>query len=258
MYLPPVFYHHFRTPLPYAKTLALQEKLHRIQLAARPTSSHQDLLLLLQHRPVYTAGRRQTGDELAQERTRVVQTGADFVATTRGGQLTYHGPGQLVGYPLLDLARTSPAMGIRDYVCRMQRTLQAYLAGEHGLRHVSSEHTGVFLDATTKLVSIGIQVRHRLTTHGFAMNVTKEPLAWFDQVVACGLADVKAGCIESAIGKPVQVDDVAKGVVAAFGTIYERDMEKLDVESAGEVGQAIMELEDEAVAAGEWPRRPAL
>ena len=99
MSLPPVFYHHFRTPLPYAKTLVLQEKLHQIQLAARRTSSHQDLLLLLQHRPVYTAGRRQTGDELAQERTRVVQTGADFVATARGGQLTYHGPGQLVGYP---------------------------------------------------------------------------------------------------------------------------------------------------------------
>ena len=82
-------------------------------------------------------------------------------------------------------------------------------------------------------------------------------MTWFDQVVTCGLADVKAGCIESATCKPVQVDDVAKGVVAAFGTIYERDMEKLDVESAGEVGLAIMELEEEAAAEGEWPRHPA-
>lgn len=90
------------------------------------------------------------------------------------------------------------------------------------------------------------------------MNVTREPLAWFDQVVACGLVDVKAGCIESAVCKPVQVDDAAKGVVAAFGAIYKRDMEKLSVESAGEVGQAIIELEEEAVAAGEWPRTPAL
>jgi len=258
MSLSPVFYHYFRTPLPYARTLALQEKLHQIQLAARRTSSHHDLLLLLQHRPVYTSGRRQTADELAQERTRLTEIGADFVQAARGGQLTYHGPGQLVGYPLLDLARTSPAMGIRDYICRMQRTLQAYLAGEHGLRHVPSEHTGVFLDVTTKIASIGVQVRHRLTTHGFAMNVTREPLAWFDQVVACGLTDVKAGCIESAVCKPVQVDDAARGVVAAFGTIYEREMEKLCVESAGEVGQAIIELEEEAVAAGEWPRTPAL
>ena len=115
----------------------------------------------------------------------------------------------------------------------------------------------MFLDATTKIASIGVQVRHRLTMHGFAMSVTKEPLTWFDQVVTCGLADVKAGCIESATCKPVQVDDVAKGVVAAFGTIYERDMEKLDVESAGEVGLAIMELEEEAAAEGEWPRHPA-
>ncbi|KAL4068397.1 hypothetical protein V8B97DRAFT_1873376 [Scleroderma yunnanense] len=256
MSLPPVFYYYFRTPLPYARTLALQERLHQIQLAARRTSSHHDILLLLQHRPVYTSGRRQTTDELADERTRLTKIGADFATAARGGQLTYHGPGQLVGYPLLDLSRTSPAMRIRDYICKMQRTLQAYLAGEHGLRHVPSEHTGVFLDATTKIASIGVQVRHRLTTHGFAMNVTKEPLAWFDQVVACGLADVKAGCIESVTGKPVEVDDVARGVVAAFGTIYERDVEELRVASAGEVGQAIMALEEEAAAVGEWPQRP--
>ncbi|KAG1716764.1 hypothetical protein ID866_362 [Astraeus odoratus] len=256
MSLPPVFYHYFHTPLPYARTLALQEKLHQIQLAARRASSHQDLLLLLQHRPVYTSGRRQTTDELAAERARLTHIGADFVETARGGQLTYHGPGQLVGYPLFDLARTSPPMGIREYVCRMQRMIQTYLSSEHGIRGVPSEHTGIFLDGTTKIASIGIQVRHRLTTHGFAMNVTKEPLRWFDQVVACGLADVKAGCIELATGKPVQVDDVIGGVVAAFGATYRRDMEKLRVESAGEVGEAIKALEDESLAAGEWPKYP--
>ena len=94
--------------------------------------------------------------------------------------------------------------------------------------------------------------------HGFAMNVTEETSAWLHQVVAYGHVDLKAGCIDSAICKPVQVDDVADGVVAAFGTIYERPTEKLDVESAGEVRQAIMELEEEVAAAGEWPCRPAL
>ncbi|KAI6136964.1 lipoyltransferase [Pisolithus sp. B1] len=214
MSLPPVFYHYFRTPLPYARTLALQERLHQIQLATRHTSSHHDVLLLLQHRP-------------------------------------------LVGYPILDLGRTSPAMGTRDYVCRIQRAIQAYLAEEHGLRTVPSEHMGLFLDATTKVASIGVQVRHGLTTHGFAMNVTKEPLAWFDRVVACGLADVKAGCIELATGKAVQVDDVVEGIVAAFGTMYGRGMERLSVESAGEVGEAIVAVEEEALAAGDWPKSPA-
>ncbi|KIJ68790.1 hypothetical protein HYDPIDRAFT_147385 [Hydnomerulius pinastri MD-312] len=256
MSLPPVFYHYFQTPLPYARTLALQERLHQIQLASRRTSSHQDILLLLQHRPVYTAGRRQTDDELQAERSRLTKTGADFVTTSRGGQLTYHGPGQLVGYPLLDLARRSPPMGIRDYICKMQKMIQTHLMSAHQIEHVPSDHTGVFLDPVTKVASIGVQVRHRLTTHGFAMNVTKEPLEWFDRVVACGLADVRAGCIELAAGRQIQVQDVVEGVVGAFGQLYERNMEELRLESAGEAGEAILALEAEALAAGSWPTSP--
>ncbi|KAH7883950.1 lipoyltransferase [Phlebopus sp. FC_14] len=254
--LPPVLFHYFPTPLPYARTLALQEKLHQIQLTARRTSSHQDILLLLQHRPVYTSGRRQTEHELHTERTRLTNLGADFVTTARGGQLTYHGPGQLVGYPLLDLGRTSPSMGIREYICRMQKMIQMQLLRGHEITHVPSDHTGIFLDAATKVASIGVQVRHRLTTHGFAMNVSQEPLAWFGRVVACGLEDVKAGCVELAAGKRVEVQDVVQGVVDAFGEMYTRDMEELNVESAGQVGEAIRQLEQEALAAGSWPKAP--
>jgi lipoate-protein ligase B len=256
MSLPPVVYHYFQTPLPYARTLALQERLHQIQLGSRRASSHQDILLLLQHRPVYTTGRRQTEHELQSERARLTKIGAEFVTTSRGGQLTYHGPGQLVGYPLLDLGRTSPPMGIRDYICRMQKMIQIHLMSAHKLAHVPSDHTGVFLDPATKVASIGVQVRHRLTTHGFAMNVSKEPLEWFDRVVACGLADVKAGCIEVAAGKQIQVQDVVEGVVDVFGELYGRVMEKLRVESAGEVGEAILALEEEALEAGNWPNAP--
>ncbi|KAG9314691.1 lipoyltransferase [Chiua virens] len=258
MSLPPVFYHYFRMPLPYARTFALQERIHQIQLTSRRTSSesHHDILLLLQHRPVYTSGRRQTEDELEVERTRLTKLGADFVTTSRGGQLTYHGPGQLVGYPLLDLARTSPPVGIREYICKMQRTIQHYLSSAHNLPYVPSEHTGVFLDPATKVASIGVQVRHRLTTHGFAMNVTQEPLVWFDQVVACGLADVRAGCIALAAAEQVQVHDVVEGLVDAFGRSYGRIMKRLELETAGEVGKAIVELEKEALEAGDWSKIP--
>jgi len=141
---PPVLYHYFRVPLPYARTLALQERIHQIQLASRRTSSHHDILLLLQHRPVYTSGRRQTERELETQRARLTKLGADFVTTLRGGQLTYHGPGQLVGYPLLDLGRRSPPIGIREYVCKLQQMIQNYLSSAHKLAHVPSEHTGVF------------------------------------------------------------------------------------------------------------------
>ncbi|KAG6371604.1 lipoyltransferase [Boletus reticuloceps] len=253
---PPVLYHYFRMPLPYARTLALQERIHQIQLASRRTSSHHDILLLLQHRPVYTSGRRQTERELGTEHARLTKLGADFVTTLRGGQLTYHGPGQLVGYPLLDLGRRSPPIGIREYICKLQQMIQTYLSSAHKLAHVPSEHTGVFLDPATKVASIGVQVRHRLTTHGFAVNVTQEPLGWFDKVVACGLADVKAGCIALAAGEQVQVHDMVEGMVHAFSRSYGRDMKKLEVESAGEVGEAIHELEEEARKAGDWPRTP--
>ena len=258
MSLPPILYHYFKTPLPYIPTLALQEALHSIQLKQRRASdSHQDILLLLQHRPVYTGGRRQPESELAAERARLTNIGADFLRTQRGGQLTYHGPGQLVGYPLLDLGRTTPAMGIRDYICRMQKMIENHLQEAHGIAHIPSKHTGVFLNATTKVGSIGVQVRHRLTTHGFAFNVTSEPIPWFDEIVACGLADVKAGCIERAARKAVNVEDVVPDVVNAFGRLFERDMEKLEVEKAGEVGELIAEMEDEARKAGQWSKAPS-
>lgn len=264
--LPPIFWHHFSLPLPYTRTLALQEQLHQIQLAQRRASGTQkDILLLLQHRPVYTAGRRQllTSPEVQAEANRLRGIGADFVATQRGGQTTYHGPGQIVGYPLLDLGRWSPPLGIRSYICKMQHVLQAHLTEAHGIEHIPSDHTGVFLDAHTKVASIGVQVRHRLTTHGFAMNVTREPLAWFDQVVACGLTDVKAGCIADAANSGtarnhLTVGGEVDGLVTRFGRVYERKMEQLDMEEEGEIAVAIQAVEKEARLAGEWLEAPTL
>jgi len=109
---PPSLVHLFRSPLPYTQTLALQENIHQLQLRLRreavtagAESTHKDVLLLLEHRPVFTAGRRQSADEVAADNARLTRMGADFVMSNRGGQLTYHGPGQLVGYPLWDLGR---------------------------------------------------------------------------------------------------------------------------------------------------------
>lgn len=253
-----VLYHAFRTPLPYARTLLLQQQIHQVQLVTRridPTAQ-KDILLLLQHRPVYTAGRRQTEEEVALERARLTNLGADFVLTQRGGQITYHGPGQIVGYPLINLGNYQPAMGIRDYICRMQKTMSAVLRNEYGIESVPSDNTGVFLNETTKIGSIGVQVRHRLTSHGFALNVTREPLAWFDQVVACGLADVKAGCMENAMGEAVTVGEVISPLVETFGRVYGKEMEEMDPEREGEIGELIRELEDEAAAIGKWTTEP--
>jgi lipoyl(octanoyl) transferase len=90
------------------------------------------------------------------------------------------------------------------------------------------------------------------------MNVTKEPMAWFDQVVACGLDDVKAGCIERAVGKSVIVEDVVPGMVMVLQRIFKREFAKLDIEAAGEIGEAIAAVEEEALKAGDWLKTPAL
>ena len=205
---------------------------------------------------MYTAGRRQTEEEVALERARLTNLGADFVLTQRGGQITFHGPGQIVGYPLMDLGRYQPAMGIRDYICRMQKTMSTVLKDEYGIDSVPSDNTGVFLDDTKKIGSIGVQVRHRLTSHGFAFNVTRKPLAWFNQVVACGLTDVKAECMENATGEPISVSEVIPPLVDTFGRMYGKDMEEMDPESEGEIGELIREVEEEAVAMGEWAKEP--
>ncbi|KAF8898489.1 hypothetical protein BD779DRAFT_1607281 [Infundibulicybe gibba] len=248
MSLPPILYHYFPLPLPYARTLALQERIHTVQLSQRQSASHRDVLLLLQHRPVYTGGRRQSASALQAERERLEKLGAELVLTGRGGELTYHGPGQVVGYPLVDLARWTPTVGIRDYICLLQKTVGGHLLGSHGIKCIASEHTGLFLDEKTKIGSIGVQVRHRLTGHGFAMNVTREPGEWFKQIVACGLEGVSAGCIETAARKAgLSVEGEIGGLVDTFGRVFGREMARMD---------AIRELEEEAARAGSWASVP--
>lgn len=255
--LPPIFYHSFSRPLPYRPTLALQERIHALQLSLRSSAAaHPDLLLLLQHRPTYTSGRRQSPVSLQPERHRLESLGADFVSSSRGGQLTYHGPGQIVGYPLIDLSRYSPTMGARDYVCRIQKLLESHLRHSHAIPSSPSEHTGIFLDPLTKIASIGVQVRHRLTSHGFAINITNAPIPWFNQIVACGLDDVKAGSIQSKLHTPVDLHQEIPGIIDQFGKYFQRDMVKINLDEHGEIGDVIKQLEKEAEDAGSWLTEP--
>ena len=147
-------------------------------------------------------------------------------------------------------------MGARDYVCRLQKLLERHLAEAHAIKFVPSPHTGVFLDPNTKIGSIGVQIRHRLTSHGFALNVTREPIAWFDKIIACGLEGVKAGCVEVSGGSHISVEHEILGLVSRFGHIYERDLIPLKLEDEGEVGGAIAALEGEAERAGNWYKTP--
>lgn len=243
MTLRPIACHIFHRPLPYAQTLAFQQHIHELQLQQRRSApgSNQDILFLLQHRPVYTVGRRQTDSEVHVEAGRLRHFGADFVSTRRGGQTTYHGPGQVVGYPLFDLSRMR--LSIAEYICKLQTLLKDHFLHHHGIVSIDSDNTGVFLSPNVKIASIGVQVRHRLTTHGFAYNVSQEPLDWFNQIVACGLEDVKAGCVVDAVGRQVSMQADLEALLGTASRIFDREVALLDIARMGQLEDAIRELE---------------
>jgi lipoate-protein ligase B len=176
----------------YLDALAIQERIRERRLAGELP----DTLLLLEHPPVYTRGRRSSPSDLPLGEEHYRARGIDVIATNRGGKLTYHGPGQLVGYPIMAIA------DIGAYLRTMEDAIIAALAGE-GI-HARSRHeegidyTGVWvatppgtppLGGERKIASIGVHVSRGVTTHGFAVNVAND-LEPFASVVACGLPDV--------------------------------------------------------------------
>jgi lipoyl(octanoyl) transferase len=168
--------------VPYREALVMQEQIRERRLEQELP----DTLLLLEHPPVYTSGRRSAEDELPFGEDFYRARGIDIVETDRGGKLTYHGPGQLVGYPIMRIG------DVHGYLRTMEDAIVAALAGE-GIaarsRHAEGiDYTGVWV-AERKIASIGVHVRRAVTTHGFAINVDNdlEPFSW---VVACGLPDV--------------------------------------------------------------------
>jgi lipoate-protein ligase B len=168
----------------YREALALQERVR----AARQAGAIPDTVLLLEHPPVYTRGRRSQPGELAMGEDWYRMQGIDIVDVDRGGKVTYHGPGQLVGYPIVHVD------DVIAYVRTMERAIVAALADEgvEGARarpEDGRDFTGVWL-GERKIASIGVHVSRAVTTHGFAVNVDND-LQPFEWVVACGLPDVR-------------------------------------------------------------------
>ena len=148
-----------------------------------------------------------------------------------------------MGYPLFDLKRMH--LSIADYICKVQTAMKIHFRESYGIEAVESDNTGVFTSPTSKIASIGVQVRHRLTNHGFAYNVTREPLKWFDQVVACGLEDVKAGCIADAVGRDVSMTEDLESFLPVFERTFGREVVRMDLEQDSLAGELIRELEVE-------------
>ncbi len=201
--------------VPYADALRAQKRLEAARTAARVP----DLLLLLEHPPVYTRGRRTTPEELPMGADWYLSQGIEIADTDRGGRVTYHGPGQLVGYPIVSLRPFDD--DVHDYVRRMERLIIEALLEWDVQATVSDGLTGVWTPEGRKVGSIGVHVNRGVTTHGFAINVNND-ISPFEWIVPCGLESCRVTSLARERGAEQDLDAFATTVRDRFGQVYGR------------------------------------
>jgi lipoyl(octanoyl) transferase len=209
--------------VPYREAWDLQRSL----AAAVSQDAIPETIVFLQHPPVITLGRRTGADELH------IPDGADveIVETDRGGKSTYHGPGQLVCYPILDLRRHGN--DVKKYVRDLEEALIRTIApfGLEGVRFDGDNMSGVWLHPPPrKIASIGVHVSKSITTHGYALNVDLELAPFTEWITACGLQDAAFTTIAREVGRPVAVEEVVPHARQAIAEVFELELEPLPAE----------------------------
>jgi lipoyl(octanoyl) transferase len=201
--------------VPYADALELQKELE----AARQAGRVQDVLLMLEHPPVYTRGRRSEPTELPMGEDWYRAQGIDLVDTDRGGRVTYHGPGQLVGYPIMSLKPYRD--DIHEYIRRMESAIIAAL-GDVGIEAGPIDGlTGVWTREPRKIASIGVHVSRGVTTHGFAINVNND-LQPFEWIVPCGIDNCRMTSVTKELHAQFDMERFMDIVSRELGVAYAR------------------------------------
>lgn len=202
--------------MPYAEALDLQKRL----VEERRSGSIPDQLLLLQHPAVITLGVKTRNDRshVIASPADLQQQGVEIFETGRGGDVTYHGPGQLVGYPILDLRpdRCDVHQYVRDLEEVLIRTAASFGVATERIQGL----TGVWA-GKNKLAAIGVRISRWITSHGFAFNVGTN-LRHFDLIVPCGIADKGVTSLEVLLGRTGTMDEVENAVVTSFAAVFER------------------------------------
>jgi len=211
----------------YGEGLQRQQEL----VGKRKAGAIPDTLLLLEHPHVYTLGRNARRDNLLIAQDRLAALGIPLFETDRGGDITYHGPGQLVGYPIFDLAQHR-----RDITWFMRSLEEVFIrvAREFGIDagRVAGA-PGVWV-GSEKLAAMGVHISRWVTSHGFAFNVNTD-LRYFDYIIPCGLRDKGVTSLQKLLGHPVEMERVADGVIEHVGKVFGLAMqvEKSSVENPG-------------------------
>ena len=232
---------------PYGRVLALQSEL----VAARKAGRVPDLLLLGEHTPVITLGRNARRENLLLPEDELARRGVEVHETDRGGDVTYHGPGQLVGYPILDLTALRKDVvwfvrSLEEVLIRTAHSLGLEAQRRHAPEGKRQLYTGVWV-GEEKLAAIGVHISRWVTSHGFAFNVTTN-LSHFDFIVPCGIRDKGVTSLEKEVprlrparrGRPdfarddnrgALMGEVKAAVVAAFGEVFDREMHGTNLDS---------------------------
>jgi lipoyl(octanoyl) transferase len=212
---------------PYREAWDLQAEL----VSALRDGHARDTLLLLEHPHVFTMGKAAMSDHLLWDESERARRDVDVVWSDRGGEATYHGPGQLVGYPILDLGHLG--LSIPQYLQKLEQSLIDYLdelgvesqPGEPGLTGVwSGGEAGRAQGAPKKLAAIGIKLNRSIVSHGFALNLTTE-LGYFDGIVPCGHADLRPTSVEAITGAKIETLDAARAYAEHFARVFDIALE---------------------------------
>jgi lipoyl(octanoyl) transferase len=192
----------------YAEAMALQDRL----VEERLTNAISDTLLLLEHPPVITLGRRGSLQDVYLSEPALATRGIAVERTSRGGLVTYHGPGQLVGYPIIHLRQRN--LKVPCYVRALELAVIAALKQFHVDAYVDEDHVGVWTSAG-KIAAIGVAQRHGVTLHGFAVNLQPD-LAHFGLINPCGIGNLGVTSAAAILGQPVDMAEFKTSVSAAL------------------------------------------
>ena len=213
----------------YGTGLRLQQHLVELRKHGRIG----DVLLLLEHTPVITLGRNAQAKNILASPELLAQRGVEMVESDRGGDVTFHGPGQLVGYPIFDLCgfpahdSKRKTLGVIEYVRRLEEVLIRTCA-DFGIRTKRiGGLTGVWTDSVAggagedgKIAALGVHISRGVTSHGVALNVNTD-LSYFDLIVPCGIESKPVTSMNKELGKQITLEDVAHSVSRNFGTVFE-------------------------------------
>jgi lipoyl(octanoyl) transferase len=197
-------------------------ELQKLRVAGRKAGNIPDTLLLLEHPHVYTLGRNARREHLLIEPGRLQAIGATLFHTDRGGDITYHGPGQLVGYPIFDLT------GHRRDIAWYMRSLEDVFIGvaaDFGIEAGRIRSlTGVWV-GDAKLVAFGVHISRWITSHGFALNVRTD-LRYFDRIVPCGIPNKGVTSLEKLLQRDVTMAEASERVISHFGRVFGMEMQR--------------------------------